>query len=232
MRLQFLRSFDTIYAIGVILLGGFLVSLSSSRSSDPSSSPFSSPRIWIAGTFFTMALAAMYFADRQPYPASAHIEWPGRRPENLWEQAFLWIRANTPQNAVFAADASALDTPGEDAQGFRALSERSTLNDNKDEGIATVFPAETAAVWSTRRDAELGLNHASDRQRLDRLRPFGVSWILLTPHAQTSFDCPWRNAAVAVCRLGPANPALSPISASLNPAPAKPARPPSAWSYK
>ena len=46
----------------------------------------------------------MYFAQRQVFPASAHIEWPGAQPRNPWAQAFEWIRANTPVDALFALD--------------------------------------------------------------------------------------------------------------------------------
>jgi hypothetical protein len=192
MRLQVLRSFHIIYSIGVVMIGGFVLSRFKARGT------------WIAVALILVALAATCYGDHLSYPASALIEWPGKPPANAWEQAFLWIRNSTPQNAVFAADSSALNSPGEDGQGFRALSERSTLNDNKDEGVASLFPAD-ADVWSKRRNAELGLNQESDRERLERLRPYGVTWILLSPAAQTSFNCPYRNQVVAVCRLSSQN---------------------------
>lgn len=194
MRLQVLRSFHIIYAIGLVMIGGFVFSHFRNRAT------------WIGVALFLVALAATCYGDHLSYPASTLIEWPGKPPANAWEQAFLWIRNNTPQNAVFAADSSALNSRGEDAQGFRALSERSTLNDNKDEGVVSLFPAD-AAVWRKRRNAELGLNQENDRERLDRLRPYGVTWILLSPAARTSFDCPYRNPVVAVCRLSPQTPA-------------------------
>jgi hypothetical protein len=188
MRLQVLRSFHIIYAIGLIMIGGFVLHLFKGRSA------------FIAAALFLAALAATCYGDHLAYRASALIEWPGKPPANPWEQAFLWIRTHTPQNAVFAADASALDSKGEDEQGFRALSERSTLNDNKDEGVASLFPAD-AAVWRKRRNAELGLNQENDQERMERLRPYGVTWILLPPAARTSLNCPYRNSVVAVCRL-------------------------------
>jgi hypothetical protein len=41
----------------------------------------------------------------------------------------------------------------------------------------------------------------TDAQRIAALRPLGVSWIVLESGAATAFDCPYRNAAVEVCRL-------------------------------
>jgi hypothetical protein len=36
---------------------------------------------------------------------------------------------------------------------------------------------------------------------LARLRPFGVSWLVLRGEAVTGFECPYRNEAVKVCRV-------------------------------
>ena len=41
-------------------------------------------------------------AQRRQFPASEHVELPGRASSNAWVQAFLWARSNTPQDAYFA----------------------------------------------------------------------------------------------------------------------------------
>lgn len=187
-RLTILRTFHTIYVLGLVMLGGFLARY------------FITKRLWIGSMLLAAATTGMFLAQRATYPASSHIELPDATPANPWQQAFLWIRSNTPQNAVFAADASLLNSPGEDSQGFRAISERSVLMDNKDEGVASLFPA-IAGIWKQRRDAQLNLNTLNDQERLTRLRPFKADWVLLSAKATTSFLCPYRNAVVTVCQI-------------------------------
>ena len=77
---------------------------------------------------------------------------------NQFEQAFVWISRNTPKDAVFALDAQYITEPGEDAQGFRAIAERSVLPDfSKDGGVVTNKP-ELAAAWLQGQVAQAGLN--------------------------------------------------------------------------
>jgi len=130
------------------------------------------------------------------------VEWPGLKPRNLWQQAFLWIRDNTPSDAIFALDNDYIESPGEDAQGFRTTAERSAVADwFKDGGIASNFP-EASALWWQGSIATQQLNRATDEQRLARLQPLGVTWIVLPAEASTGFPCPFNNARVRVCRLG------------------------------
>ena len=187
-RLTILRTFHTIYVLGLVMLGGFLARY------------FVTRRLWIGTMLLMAAITGMFLAQRATYPASSHIELPDAAPANPWQQAFLWIRSNTPQNAIFAADASLLNSTGEDSQGFRAISERNVLMDNKDEGVASLFPA-IAGIWKQHRDAQLNLNTLNDQERLTRLRPFRADWVLLSAKAKTSFPCPYQNVVVAVCRM-------------------------------
>jgi hypothetical protein len=130
------------------------------------------------------------------------VEWPGLKPRNLWEEAFLWIRNNTPRDAVFALDNDYIESAGEDAQGFRATAERSAVADwYKDGGIASNFP-QAAALWWKGSAATQQLNRATDEQRLARLQPLDATWIVLPAEASTGFPCPFVNARVRVCRLG------------------------------
>ncbi|MFT4113499.1 DUF6798 domain-containing protein [Silvibacterium sp.] len=193
VRLQPLRSFHLLYAIGVLLLGGLLghVSFSSVHG-----------RRARAMAFILVAVVASIFyqSQRSTMPFSAHIEWPGLKPRNPWSQAFLWIAHNTPRDAVFASDPDLVLLPGEDTQSFRAAARRSLLADYKDEGVAVVFP-ELADSWHRQYAAQEGIESMTDAERLARLRPFGVQWLLLPIHTPTGFDCPYRNIAAQVCRL-------------------------------
>ena len=121
--------------------------------------------------------------------------------KNSWVQAFEWIRANTPTDALFAMDADYIHAPGEDAQNFRAIAERSVLPDaSKDGGEASIAP-DLAKAWAQGVRAQDGLSAASDAERVARLRPLGVTWVVLDAGAQTQFECPYANASVRVCRL-------------------------------
>src|SRR6185437_2743193 len=103
-RIQLLRAFDINYCVGAVMLGGFLVSYFWSRG------------IWIGIACFAVAFLGMANADNQSYLESRHIEMPEATTTNPWEQAFQWIRNNTPQSAVFAADSTMLTAEDEDAQ--------------------------------------------------------------------------------------------------------------------
>jgi hypothetical protein len=187
-RLQFLRAFHFVYLAGVLLAGGMLATLAQRH------------RRVLAALYLALLLI-MFAAQKLTYPASSHVEWPGRTPRNPWQQAFLWIRANTPQNAIFALDNDYIEWPGEDAQGFRATAERSAVADYfKDGGIASNF-RQAAIPWWQGSQATAHLNGATDEQRLARLRPLGVTWIVLPAQANTGLPCPFTNARVRVCQL-------------------------------
>ena len=79
---------------------------------------------------------------------------------NLWVQAFVWIRGNTPKDALFALDADYINAAGEDAQCFRAIAERSALPDySKDGGEASIAP-ELADAWAIGQAAQQRLSDA------------------------------------------------------------------------
>ena len=184
-RLQVLRGFQFVYIAGVLLAGGLLAKLR--------------PRT-IAAICLLLA-GALFGGQRLTYPESNHVEWPWLTPRNRWQQAFLWIRSGTPGNAIFALDNDYIESAGEDAQGFRAIAERSAVADwYKDGGIASNFP-QAALPWLQGSQATEHLNSATDAQRLARLKPFGVTWIVLPAEASTGFPCPFINARVRVCRV-------------------------------
>jgi hypothetical protein len=187
-RVQVLRAFQFVYLCGVLLAGGMLGRLAQWH------------RRALVLMYFLL-ITALFAGQRLTYPESSHVEWPDRRPHNLWQEAFLWIRDNTPGDAIFALDNDYIESPGEDAQGFRATAERSAVADwFKDGGIASNF-SEAAGLWWQGSKATEQLNRASDKERLARLQPLGVTWIVLPAGASTGFPCPFINARVRVCRL-------------------------------
>ncbi len=188
-RLQPLRIFLIIYVVMILLLGACAGEF------------FLAVRRWPFAILFLLLGGVMFFAQLRTYPGSAHIELPGAAPRNGWEQAFLWIRRNTPPDARFALDAYYIGYPGEDAQYFGAIARRSALPDySKDGGIAAIAPA-LANQWAAASAAQTGLNHETDTQRLAALHPFSIGWIVLPAASKTAFPCPFSNSAAKVCRL-------------------------------
>jgi hypothetical protein len=140
------------------------------------------------GLLCLLLLGVMFAGQRLTYPESGHVEWPGKTPRNRWQQAFLWIRGNTPSDAVFALDNDYIESAGEDAQGFRATAERSAVADwFKDGGIASNFPP-AAVPWWQGANATAQLNHATDelRRHLDCLARRGKHQLPLSVHQRAS----------------------------------------------
>jgi len=153
--------------------------------------------------FFLPLSVGMFYAQRQMYPASAHLELPGVAPQNAWLQAFAWIRQNTPLDSLFALNPRYMTLPGEDYHGFRALAERSALADyEKDAGMAARVPR-LAPRWLKEVNAQSGWQNfqAADYQRLKQ--DFGVTWVILfaQDEPQEAMTCPYRNGRLQVCRL-------------------------------
>jgi hypothetical protein len=156
---------------------------------------------------FVPLSAGMFYAQRQMFPATEHIEWPGATSHNAWLQAFAWIRQNTPQDSLFALDPHYVSLPGEDYHGFRALAERSVLADyDKDAGMAARVPR-LAPRWLKEVTAQTGWQNfqAADFQRLKN--QFGVTWVILSRTRDPKDDdalgmtCLYQNRDFQVCRL-------------------------------
>jgi hypothetical protein len=185
--LQILRSFHLIYVLGIVLGAGVFAALAA-RSR------------FAAVSLLAVLFAGMFAAQRAAWPGNTHIEWPGSQPANSWQQAFLWIRDNTPHNTVFAFNPDLVYLPEENEQGFRAITQRDHLADDKDAGIVAVVP-QLADRWALQRNAEQNVDRMTDPQRIATLKPLGANWLLLPPSAATAFPCPYRNSVVAVCRM-------------------------------
>ena len=188
-RLQPMRSLYLLYVLFFLFAGGLLGEYVLKN------------RVWRWAALFVPLCAGMFVAQRALFPASAHIEWPGAAPKNQWVQAFLWIRANTPRDAIFALNPTHMDIPGEEENGFEAVAERSMLADaNKASGAVSMFPA-MADEWFSQIQAQSGWTtfQVQDFRRLKS--QYGVSWVVLQQPGIAGLDCPYQNATVLVCRL-------------------------------
>ncbi len=187
-RVQPLRSLHFLYIVMFVMIGGFLGEYVLRN------------RVWRWLVLFVPLCAGMFLAQRALFPASAHVEWPGVAPRNPWKRAFVWVRQNTPVDAVFALDPYHMDIAGEDETGFRCLAERSRLADGvKDNGVVSMFPPLAEEWWSQVEDQMPWKNfHLEDFERLKN--KYGVSWVVVQQPI-AGLDCAYQNQTVRVCRL-------------------------------
>lgn len=192
-RLQPLRCLHLLYIL-MLLIGGGMTGEFALKN-----------RIWRWLALFVPLSAGMSMAQRALFPVSAIVEWPGATPKNPWAQAFLWVRANTPADAVFSLDPEYMHTKGEEEIGFRCLAERSRMADNvKDNGVVSMFPPLAEEWW-----AQVEAQHPGRELTIENLKQlkakYGVDWILTQRPAPADPDpdlvCPYQNSAVRVCRL-------------------------------
>lgn len=188
-RLQPMRSLHLLYIVMFLLIGGFLGEYVLKNSA------------WRWLVLFVPLGAGMCLAQRALFPSSPQVEWPGVAPTNLWEQAFVWARKNTPVEAVFALDPEYMHIPGEDEVGFRCLAERSRIADDvKDNGVVSMFPP-LAEEWWSQVEAETPWKkfEPADFSKLNK--KYGVHWVVLEQPGVAGLDCPYQNAAARVCRI-------------------------------
>ena len=188
-RLQPLRCLALCYMVLIVAGGGLIGQFILRR------------HLWRWLLVFIPLGLGMHFAQRQIFPASAHIEWPSAQPHNQWAQAFEWIRGNTPVDALFALNPAHMELPGEDENGFRARAERSMLADlTKDKGAASMFPP-LSVLWAQQIDDQKNWDQLG-KADFERLRQkYGVSWVVVERPGPAGLDCPYENSAVRVCRI-------------------------------
>ncbi|NTV43982.1 MAG: hypothetical protein HGA63_11845, partial [Syntrophobacteraceae bacterium] len=202
---QPMRSLHLVYLIFFLLAGGLIGGFLLKRR----------PLRWIL--FFLPLCLVMAMAQRNSFSSTEHIVWPWTSSQNRWLQAFDWIRHNTPRDALFALNPHHMKLAGEDFHGFRALAERSMLADLvKDPGVvAESFaleavrnnskkeekPPKIADAWYQQTRALQGWRDFGPEE-FRRLRDqFGVTWVVVEGRVIEGLVCPYRNDAVAVCRL-------------------------------
>lgn len=187
--LQPLRIFHAVYMVMFLLVGAFVAGTFLERD----------PVRWAAICIVLGAL--MFFVQLETFPNSSHVELPWRSPANDWERGFVWVRDHTPRDATFALDPRYIDSPGEDAQNFRAVAERSSVPDyTKDGGIAAIDPALTEE-WVVGEKISAGLATASDDERRASLAQAGVGWVVLPSALATALNCPYQNRSMKVCSV-------------------------------
>lgn len=188
-EVQPMRGLLLVYVVLFVITGGLLAEL------------ILKARPWRWIVLFAPVAAGMFYAQRQLFPATHHLELPGRTGANPWIETFLWIREHTPVDAYFALDPEHMRSSGEDQHGFRAIAQRSMLADAvKDSGAVTMFPA-LAQNWEEQVDAQHGWK---DLRLLDfeKLRDrFGVTWFVLDESQTAGMDCPYHNASLYVCGI-------------------------------
>jgi len=190
VRLQPLRSFHLITLVFVLYIAGVFGEYAAKG------------RHWAIPALALPLAGLMFCVAWRTYPDSPHIELPWlKTSSNAWVNTLLWIRENTPDNAVFAVDSRYFKEPGVDVHGFRAISERSELADYyKDGGVAAMFPR-LAPEWKRESNATYGLNHF-DAQDFERLaREYPVTWAVIHGPAPEGMNCPYQQRGYAVCRI-------------------------------
>jgi hypothetical protein len=186
-RLQPMRCLYILYILLFLFGGGFLAEYVLKN------------RVWRWFALFLPLCTGMFVAQRALFPASAHIEWPGAAPRNPWVQAFVWIRENTPVNAIFALDPFYANLPGEDSDGFRAITQRSMLADGvKDSGAVSMFPP-LAEEWLRQVQAHTGWQKFQPGDFARLRAAYGVDWVVLQQPGIAGTHCPYQNPTVLVC---------------------------------
>ncbi|MGA9667613.1 MAG: hypothetical protein WBQ94_00305 [Terracidiphilus sp.] len=189
-RFQPLRCFHLITLVFMVLLGGVVGEYAAKG------------RRWILPALSLPLAAGMFYVSRQTYPFSPQIELPWlSTSSNPWVNTLLWVRQNTPTDAVFAVDSRYFKDRGVDVHGFRSISERSTLPDYfKDGGVVAMFPA-LAGDWKQMSDATYGLNHFSAKDFTRLANQYPVTWTVIHGSAPDGMECPYQRGGYDVCKI-------------------------------
>ena len=187
-ELQPMRALHLVYILLFVFTGGLLVEW------------LLREKVWRWLALFLPLCAGMWYAQRQLFPSTPHLELPWATNNNPWVQTFDWIRNNTPTDAYFALNPQSMGLPGEDQHGFRAIAQRSMLADAlKDSGAASMFP-QLAEEWQRQMRAEEGWNSFQFKDFRRLKAQFGVNWVVLE-HAVAGMPCPYRNSNLQVCKI-------------------------------
>lgn len=189
-RFQPLRCFHLITLVFILLFAGVIGEYAGKE------------RRWVIPALCIPLAAGMFWVARASYPNSPQIEWPGRTTSsNDWVNALLWIRNDTPQNAIFAVDSRYFLVPGVDVHGFRAISGRAALADYfKDGGVVAVFPV-LAPEWKRMTNATYGLNHFTVQDFVRLSHRYPVDWTIIHGPAPAGMECPYQQRGYSVCKI-------------------------------
>ena len=156
--------------------------------------------VWRWLVLFIPLCSGMFYAQRELFSTSSHIELPGLPVSNRWARCFLWIRQNTPPDAYFAVDPRYMSRPDEENIGFRALAERSKLADySQDAAVAAVAP-DLALVWKRQVESMNGYQNFTRNDFLLLKAAFATDWALVEKEVP-GLNCPYFKDGLAVCRI-------------------------------
>jgi hypothetical protein len=185
---QPMRGFHLLYLLLFLMIGGLLFER------------VLRAHVLLYGLLLVATAGGMFYAQRDLFPGTRHIEWPGADTGNRWVRAFVWIRENTPRDAYFAIDPRYMELRGEDEHGFRAFAERSVLADwDKDPGVVCLFPA-IAGKWQEQVHAQDGFRNFGRKDLLQLRQRFGADWVI-SDHAVGLTACPYRSDGLYVCKI-------------------------------
>jgi hypothetical protein len=155
---------------------------------------------WKHASFFATVTVSVMLAQRQ-FPASPHIEWPGRLPANDWVAAFDWARQHTTRNALFALDPFYMSRPGTDSHSFRVFAQRSMLAEAVHDLAPAAMSAPLAERWMQEvRDTGGWTRFVhSDFTRLHET--YGIEWTVVEAARHMDLTCPYVNTSAAVCKV-------------------------------
>lgn len=188
-RFQPLRSLHLLYIVLLVIAGGMIGEFILKK------------QTWRWLALFIPLSVGMFVAQRALFPVSAVVEWPGESPKNPWTQAFLWVRANTPVDAVFSLDPEYMHAPGEEEVGFRCLAQRSRMADDvKDNGVVSMFPP-LADEWWGQVQAQSPWSNLT-LENFEQLKAkYGVGWMVTQQPVIAGLTCPYENLVVRVCQI-------------------------------
>ncbi len=84
---------------------------------------------------------------------------------------------------------------------FRCLAERSRLADGvKDNGVVSMFPP-LAEEWWSEVQAQTPWKNFGAQDFLRLKEKYDARWIVVQQPGVESFDCPFQNNTIKVCRL-------------------------------
>jgi hypothetical protein len=190
VRLQPLRAFHLITIVFILLFAGVLGEY------------LGKGRPWAIAALAVSLATGMFIVGRQTCPNSPQIEFPSTTSSNSWVNTLLWVRQNTPTDAVFAVDSRYFKDDSSDLHGFRSISERSALADYyKDSGVVSLFP-NLADEWKQMSNATYDLNHFSlARFQILKKQYPDVSWTVIHGPAPMGMSCPYQQQGYSVCHL-------------------------------
>ena len=187
-RLQPVRAFQIVYLVLALTLGATL------------GERLCAVARWAAAILLLGGI--MFTAGRTAFPNSNHLELPGIAPHNLWTQAFLWIRDNTPRTRSSPSTPTTSTHPAK-TRSASAPSPSAAPSPTTPRTEARPPSRPRTAQWVRGQAAQQSLSapSTSDERRVAALQPLGVTWLVLQASATTSLACPFANSAVKLCRL-------------------------------